>query len=150
MTILAAVSGERRQDRVVEVAYDLATTDDDVGVLHVTEQAQFEDVRDRGRSIVSAGGSDEDSTAYVSSNRCLPEYNLEEATSDAADVARECVSTTLDDRPGTVSAEGRVGDSATEIVEEGTRLDTRYIVVGGRKRTPTGKAFSGAFPSRSS
>ncbi|WP_135663187.1 universal stress protein [Halorhabdus rudnickae] len=39
---------------------------------------------------------------------------------------------------------GRVGDHATEIVDLGREIDADRIVVGGRKRSPSGKAVFGS------
>lgn len=147
MTILAAVSGEREQDHVVEVGHDLATTyGDDLVVLHVMAQEQFDEIRDQGRNLtsVAVGGSDEDGLAYMTSRHSAPNYDLEKAMADAAKVAEDCVSNTLDAESGTVRTEGRVGDPSTQIVEEADRVDARFVVVGGRKRSPTGKAIFGS------
>jgi len=39
---------------------------------------------------------------------------------------------------------GRAGTPEEEIVEEAQSLDARYLVVGGRKRTPVGKFIFGS------
>lgn len=149
MVILAAVSGERHQDRVVEVGYDLATAyGDDLAVLHVMDEEQFDELRGRDEvstPIAVPGVDEERGPVYIPAGRNLSDYNLEDATADAEDVARECIEGTLtSDRQATVTVHGRVGDPATEIVNEADRIDARYVVVGGRKRSPAGKAIFGS------
>lgn len=41
-------------------------------------------------------------------------------------------------------AVGRVGDVATEIVDYARERDAEFIVIGGRKRSPVGKALLGS------
>lgn len=151
MTILAAIGGEHERDRVVEVGHDLANAyGDDLVVLHVMPEEQFEELQGNGEIIspVTVPGTEDGSGfTYVSSDPSSsspPEYDLEMATSDAADVARECVERTLSGERSGVSPNGRVGDPATEIVNEADRIDARYVVVGGRHRSPVGKAVFGS------
>lgn len=149
MTILAAVGGQHERDRVVEVGHDLATTyGDELVVLHVMEQEQFEELQHSSEvsgPVVVPGVDEASGLAYVESGQSSEEYNLENAISDAENVARECVARTLDDeRGGAISFEARVGNPATEIEKVADDVDARYIVVGGRKRSPTGKAIFGS------
>lgn len=149
MTILAAVGGQHEQDRVVEVGHDLATTyGDDLVVLHVMEREQFEELRDSSEvsgSVVVAGVDEASGIAYMDSGQSTDEYNIEDAIEDAENVARECASRTIgDDHGADISYEARVGDPATEITKVGDDVDARFIVVGGRKRSPTGKAIFGS------
>jgi nucleotide-binding universal stress UspA family protein len=39
---------------------------------------------------------------------------------------------------------GRIGTPSTEIVNYSNEVDARYLVIGGRKRTPVGKALFGS------
>ncbi|ELY62969.1 UspA domain-containing protein [Natrinema versiforme JCM 10478] len=39
---------------------------------------------------------------------------------------------------------GRTGNTAEEILNYATEVDSRYIVLGGRKRSPVGKALFGS------
>lgn len=148
MVILAAVSGKHKRDHVIEVGHDLATAHgEELVVLNVMEQERFEKFREGSRSGSSAvaGGRGKGGIPYVRAGRSPPNYNLETAMSDAEDVAAECVSNMLSaGERKNVTPRGRVGDPATEIVEEAKRIDARYLVVGGRKRTPTGKAIFGS------
>lgn len=148
MTILAAIGGKHEQDRVVEVGYDLATTyGDDLVVLHVMEDGQFEDLQGSEISgpVVVPGVDEATGIAYVNSGRSFSDYTLEDAVSDAKDVAQEVVSRTISEEHQThVSTDARVGDPATEIVKVAETVDARFVVVGGRKRSPTGKAVFGS------
>lgn len=148
MTILAAVSGEQRQDRVVDTAYGLATAyDDELVVLHVMEQDEFTDLQgsEEVQGPVVVGSTDEEGgVAYLPGGERTANYNLEDATSDAGDVARRIVEETLGSVDRNVVAKGRVGNPADETVNEARALDARFVVVGGRKRSPVGKAVFGS------
>ena len=39
---------------------------------------------------------------------------------------------------------GRIGEPAAEVLEYAETVDTRYIVIGGQKRSPVGKALFGS------
>ena len=120
MAILAAVSGDGRPDRVVTVADELAEAfDDELVVLHVMSEDELERRRDER------------------------EYYVDQAVEDAAKTAGWVVGGTIDDDEA-VRLEGRVGEPADEISGLSEEMDARYVVVGGRKRTPVGKAVFGS------
>jgi nucleotide-binding universal stress UspA family protein len=148
MTVLAAVGGERRLDRIVETASELAEGfGDDLVVLHVMSRDDFEEAREQGitERFAVGGLGEEGGVAYVTTGRDVSSYSIEDAERDAAGVARTVVEETLDEeRAADVETAGRVGDPDQEILEEGERRDARYIVVGGRKRSPVGKAVFGS------
>lgn len=144
MSILAAVDGEQVPSRPVEVGYELARQfDEELVVLHVMPQEVFDGIRDSstdrsgglfpvpGVSYGEGGPSDRH------------QYSVEDGGDDAADLARDVVEETLDDRRD-VTFLGRVGDPAEEILGEAERSEPRYLVIGGRKRTPVGKAMFGS------
>lgn len=152
MVILAAVDGEQVPDRVVEVGADLAAGHGEaLVVLHVMPQEQFDDRRDatssggRGLGQVLAAGVSYDS---ASSGRSTASggshaYDIEDGQRDAERVAHDVAEGTLDDLAD-VSFRGRVGEPVEEVLADAERLDARYLVVGGRKRTPVGKAVFGS------
>ena len=120
MAIIAAVSGEDRPDRVVTVADEMAEAfDDELVVLHVMTDSEFERRRDER------------------------EYYVDQAAKDAASTAGWVVDGTIEGRED-VRLEGRVGEPADEISGVAEEMDAHYVVIGGRKRTPVGKAVFGS------
>ena len=120
MTIVAAVDADDRPDRVVTVGKEMADAfGDDLVVLHVVTEAEFE------------------------RRRADREYFVDQAAQDAARSAGWVVSGTLDDGED-VQTEGRVGEPADEIRRFAEENDARFVVIGGRKRTPVGKAVFGS------
>ena len=120
MTIVAAVDADDRPDRVVTVGKEMADAfGDDLVVLHVVTEAEFE------------------------RRRADREYFVDQAAHDAARSAGWVVSGTLDDDED-VQTEGRVGEPADEIRQFAEENDARFVVIGGRKRTPVGKAVFGS------
>ncbi|WP_436348240.1 universal stress protein [Natronorubrum sp. FCH18a] len=121
MTIICALDDDEFSDAVITTANDLAEAyDDELVVLHVMTQDQF-DTRVESRD----------------------EYYVDEGANDAANTARRIATETLADA-GRVDATGRVGSPAAEIIEATERYDPRYLVLGGRKRSPVGKALFGS------
>lgn len=100
--------------RVVEEGVSLAEAFDED--LHVLHVASREDIENP-----ESGGS---------------ETVLERAEQRAADVGAEVVDDFV--------AVGRIGRPAQEIDDYVSATETRYLVVGGRKRTPIGKALFGS------
>lgn len=120
MAIVAAVDGDTRPDRVVTVGHELAETfGEELVVLHVMPEGEF-DRRSEER-----------------------EYFVDQAAEDASKTARWVVRGTLDDEDGVV-LQGRVGEPVDEILAEAEERDARFLVLGGRKRTPVGKAVFGS------
>lgn len=129
MTILVAVGEEKLDNPVVDVAYDLAQ---DLGeplvVLHVVPVETFEDHQQSIRKF------DE-----------FSDYSITQETDSAASIARKVVEQTLGNFDSDmISTIGRVGDPVTKIVEATDSVTARYLVIGGRKRSPAGKAIFGS------
>lgn len=121
MSILAAVDNTQHPSRTLSVAHELAEDlDEELIVLHVLPK-ETADRRMDDRS----------------------EYYLDDAKEDAEQIAREVVADTLRE-DGAVRVKGRVGSPTEEILEEAARDRVRYLVIGGRKRTPVGKAIFGS------
>jgi nucleotide-binding universal stress UspA family protein len=128
MPILAAVSATRKPDPVVDTAHDLADAyGAELHVLYVMPDETFE----TRQSELSSGD-----------NR---NYFLDNAVSDAEEYAEEIIEATLEDYDdGRVIPRGEVGDPTEMILALAADIDARYIVVGGRKRSPVGKALFGS------
>lgn len=130
MAILAAIGEERQSNPVVSVANDLAKAyDDDLHVLHVIPEEDFQAHRE---SMADLPG--EYSTVTV-----------EQEQESAQRFARAVVEETLGEfKPARVTAVGRVGDPVDTIISVANDLDARYVVIGGRRRSPAGKAIFGS------
>jgi nucleotide-binding universal stress UspA family protein len=151
MSILATTDGSTIPDRVVEVAADLAAGyDEELIVLHVVPEDVFE--KQQKSSVESTSDlaltfapeityrelGDQTSAAGGSSG-----YSLEQAIHDAEQVAEDVTRKSVESVES-VSYRGRVGDVTEEILAVAAESDPRYLVVGGRKRTPVGKAIFGS------
>jgi nucleotide-binding universal stress UspA family protein len=68
---------------------------------------------------------------------------VQEGERSARNVAERVVEETLDEW-NDVTLQGRVGEPVKEILDEAERRDASYVVIGGRKRTPVGKAIFGS------
>lgn len=121
MSVIAAVDQSEQTEPIVEHAQQLASA---FGVeLHVVHV-----------------GSRTGATATQEGGEFAAEANAaRERAETVAEKAIDHIEETANCR--TV---GLVGDPAQRIVEYGTNNDAKYIVVGGRKRTPVGKALFGS------
>lgn len=129
MSILAAISEEHESSSVVPVGYDLAEAfDEELHVLHVVPEEEYEAHRE---AIVQ-----------------LPDFSVHSFSQEADSAARfakAVVENSLGDYDrDRVETVGRVGDPADEVGAVARELDARYVVIGGRKRSPTGKAIFGS------
>lgn len=129
MTVLAATDARNVPDRVVEVAADLADAyDDELVVLHVLEEDEREALP-------------LDSGAYTyDTNTGGDDYNRAD---HAMEIATKVVNRTLRG-DASVVPRGRAGEPKEEIIDEANSMDARYLVVGGRRRTPVGKIIFGS------
>ena len=124
MVIVAAVDSSDNASTIVEEANELATRfDEELHVLHVMSQADFVElettnVNDAGQPVEM--DRVRDIAANVSSN----------AATDAGVSSYKAV--------------GKVGEASNMILNYTDEVDARYVVVGGRKRSPTGKAIFGS------
>lgn len=114
MAIVAAVDDTSEDQQVVLEATELAKAFTDE--LHVIH------VRDR-EAIEDNAENDDRSASTV-----------------AEDIAADAASAVTDE----FTAVGRVGRPVTEIEQYVKSTDARYLVLGGRKRSPIGKALFGS------
>lgn len=129
MVILAAIDENERSKNVARIASDLAVTYDDTLVaLHVMPDNDFEAHRKSLENIPM-----------------FQDYSFTQATDSAASFAREFVQESVDttDLPQ-IEGRGRVGDVTEEILSEAASLEPRFLVIGGRRQSPSGKAIFGS------
>ena len=129
MTVVAAVGEDRTDTPVLEVAYDLAVRyDDDLVVLHVIPEREAQE--------------------HLESLREIAEYRDTSITQEADRAerfAQQVVADTLGDVDDIrVATLGRVGAPTEVILDVADEHDARYLVIGGRKRSPAGKAIFGS------
>jgi nucleotide-binding universal stress UspA family protein len=129
MTILTAVGEELHSNRALTVGYNLARTyDEQLVVLHVIPKEDFKKHRDA-----------------VKGTPAYENFTISQEEQSGAEIARQAVHESLanydQDR---VDAKGRVGDPAEKILAEVEYSDPRYLVIGGRQRSPVGKAIFGS------
>lgn len=130
MTVLAAIGEEHESNPVIATANDLATAyDDPLEVLHVVPREDF-----NAHKMAIEGD--------------LPgfgDYSLSQEEDSAAEFARRVADETLVDYDeDRVSGIGRVGDPAEMVLSVTAEVDPRYLVIGGRRRSPAGKALFGS------
>lgn len=121
MSIVAAVDQSERAKRVIAEAVQIADAfDTDLHVLHVAKV----------------------STGNLVSGTTEEGPDVEEAKAEAQATAEEIATDAAPDHP--VEAVGAVGDPAAEIIAFSEEVDADYIVLSGRKKSPTGKALFGS------
>lgn len=129
MTVLVAVGEKSTSNGLIETGYELATAyGDDLEVLHVIPRDEAE--------------------AHFQELRNIPEFrdmSLSTEEDRAREVAQRMLDDALDDYDrDAVRAVGRIGEPADSILSVANAHDVRYVVVGGKKRSPTGKAIFGS------
>lgn len=123
MAIVAAVDRSEQAKNVVQEAAELANAfDEPLYLVHVMTRSEFLEremtsAREQGRPV-----------------------EMDEIRRVAADHAEDAA-TGIDTPYETV---GRVGDVVDNITSYADDHDARYIVIGGRKRSPAGKALFGS------
>lgn len=123
MVVIAAVDRSEHAQRVVAEAESLAEAfGDQVHVVHVMSRSEF---------VQLQVDSVEETDKPIAMNR-IRELAAEHAQNAARDISVP------------YEAVGLVGDAEEEVLRYATENDTRYIVVGPEKRSPTGKAVFGS------
>lgn len=129
MAILVAIGEENESNRAISTAYDLARTyDDRLVALHVVPEEDFQSHRESIQGIPGFG-----------------DFSLSQGQDGASRFAQRALQETLEaieyDR---ISTRGRVGDPAEEILAVAAEVEPRFLVIGGRRRSPVGKALFGS------
>ena len=129
MPILAAIGEGSQSDRILTVSYELAERyEETLVVIHVVPTESFDEYR---KSI-------EDIEEFA-------DVTIRQEEDSAARFAYRVVTDTLKEfDESRVETQGRVGDPAEEILMEADRLDPEFLAVGGRRRSPVGKALFGS------
>lgn len=123
MVIVAAVDRSERAKRIVSEAATLAKAfDDSLHIVHVISRSEFRDLQ---RDNIEESGEAVDMET-------IREFAAEHAARAAEDI------------DVSYEAIGRMGDATSDVITYADKQDARYIVIGGRKRSPTGKALFGS------
>ncbi|MFC6613599.1 universal stress protein [Halopenitus salinus] len=123
MIVVAAVDRSEQASEVVTEGEFLATAlDVPLHVVHVLSNSKFRKM---------------EQTSYEETGQPAPMDEVKQfASQHAADVATDVADE--------YTPVGLVGEASQMVTEYAERNDARYVVVGGRKRSPTGKALFGS------
>ena len=123
MVLVAAVDRSAGAGTVVRRGRELAEAfDEDLHVIHVLDREAFYEL---DRTTVKQ------QQTWISN---------EEIEATAAEIAAETVGETA----STITAVGRIGDPAKQVVRYAGDVGARLIVIGRHKRSPVGKAVFGS------
>jgi nucleotide-binding universal stress UspA family protein len=125
MVVIAAVDQSERGKRAVEEAMEIAEAFDDVvHVVNVLSQSEFIKL---------------ERTEVERSGRAVDLDRIREFAANRAEDAADGIDTNV-----IVEYVGLVGDAADSILNYAADQDARYVVVGPRKQSPTGKVLFGS------
>ncbi len=127
-TVLVAVGpgDQERAEAIAEAAHEVAAPADATVVLaHVFTESEYEDVLDQ-----------------LEFDTELSEVSPDDTAQRHATI--RTLAGVLDENGVNYEIRGAVGDHGDAIVELAKELEADRVVVGGRKRSPTGKAVFGS------
>lgn len=123
MVIVAAVDRSERARAVVSTANELSEAfDDPLHVVHVLSKSEFIELEE---------------TTVDSTGTVMPMEDVRELAAEFAEDAAEGLG-------GAFTPVGLVGTASRRVVDYAGNEGARYVVVGPRKRSPTGKAIFGS------
>ena len=127
MTVVAAVDSSARSSAVLSQAFVLAADiDEPLHAVHVLRRSDFVGILEK-----QVEGQPLTDNYEI---RRLGEEIVERASRKSASIHDiDAIETVV-----------RVGDPPEELTAYADEIDARYLVVGGRKRSPTGKALFGS------
>lgn len=127
MTVVAAVDSSARSSTVLSQASVLAADiDEPLHAVHVLRRSDFVDVLEK----------------EVEGQPLTENYEIQRLGEEIVERAGRKSAAVHD--IDTIETAIRVGDPAEELAAYAEEVDARYLVVGGRKRSPTGKALFGS------
>ena len=127
MTVVAAVDSSARSSVVLSQASTLATDiDEPLHAVHVLRRSDFVDVLEK----------------EVEGQPLTENYEIQRLGEEIVERAGRKSAAIHD--VDAIETAVRVGDPAEELAAHVEEVDARYLVVGGRKRSPTGKALFGS------
>ena len=122
MTLVAAIDTTEKATAVLAEVIRLADDlEEDVHVLHVLKRNELVEILD-----IDVDGID------VTENARVQEY------------VNKLIEHAIPESGMTFEAVARVGEPAAEIVRYADKIEARYVVIAGEKRSPTGKALFGS------
>lgn len=122
MVVVAAIDGEDGSKRVLEEGWKLAERfEEPLHAVFVYEGSSHKALINKSLDVDDSMSPDE---VEALAARLVTE------ASDGITDASEAI--------------GRIGDPAKEIIEHANDVDASYVVVGGRSRSPVGKALFGS------
>ncbi|RBI58530.1 universal stress protein [halophilic archaeon] len=123
MTIVAAIGRNDKSESIIKEGKELADAfQEELHVLHVLTESEFKDLE---MSVVEKSGQP---------------GGQENAEKLAADLVNEMAEDLIDD----FTPVGLVGKVPHEIIQYADQQNAQYLVIGGRQRTPVGKAVFGS------
>lgn len=123
MVVVAAVDRSEHAKQIVKEGETLAKRfDDEFHILHIISRSEFRELQ---RENIERN------------DEAIDMESIREFAAKQAEKAAENIKYPY-------KTIGRVGDASSDVVSYAKKHEVRYIVIGGRKRSPAGKAIFGS------